>query len=68
MVVLAYNVLSVSAPDLERIRELLHATFRQVRSIAAPSEPADCIALLHLHLVGWNDEPLESIEPQHLRR
>jgi transcriptional regulator with XRE-family HTH domain len=55
--VFAYNVLSVSEPDLERIRGLVHTTFREIRAIVAASEPADRVALLNLHLVGWNDEP-----------
>jgi DNA-binding MarR family transcriptional regulator len=50
----AYNVISVSPQDLERIRELLHAAFRELRSIVAASEPADQVALINLHLVGWN--------------
>lgn len=52
--VFAYNVLSASRPDLARIAELLHATFRDIRAIVAASEPAECVALLNLHLVGWN--------------
>jgi transcriptional regulator with XRE-family HTH domain len=55
--VFGYNVLSVSKPDLARIAELLHATFREIRTIVAGSEPAECVALLNLHLVGWNGEP-----------
>jgi hypothetical protein len=55
--VFAYNLLSVSRPDLERIAELLHATFREIRTVVAASEPAECVALLNLHLVGWNGEP-----------
>lgn len=54
--VFAYNVMSVSAADLARIRELLHATFREIRTIAAASAPTDSLALLNLHLVGWNGE------------
>lgn len=57
--VFAYNVMSISEPDLARIRELLHATFREIRTIAATSPPTDCLALLNLHLVGWNSaEPM----------
>jgi transcriptional regulator with XRE-family HTH domain len=52
--VFAYNVLSASKADLLRISELLHATFREIRTIVAASEPAECVALLNLHLVGWN--------------
>jgi transcriptional regulator with XRE-family HTH domain len=54
--VFAYNVMSLSAADLARIRELVHATFREVRTIAAASAPTECLALLNLHLVGWNGE------------
>lgn len=59
--VFAYNVLSASRRDLDRIAELLHATFREIRSIVASSEPAECVALLNLQLVGWNGEP--SVQP-----
>jgi transcriptional regulator with XRE-family HTH domain len=52
--VFAYNLLSVSQQDLARIAKLLHATFREVRTIVAASEPAECVALLNLQLVGWN--------------
>jgi transcriptional regulator with XRE-family HTH domain len=52
--VFAYNVLAVSAPDYARIAELLRATYREVRSIVAASEPAEHIALLNVQLMGWN--------------
>jgi hypothetical protein len=50
---LAYNVMSCSERDLERIRELLTATFREVRAIVASSEPSEVAALLNLQLIQW---------------
>jgi hypothetical protein len=53
--VLAYNVFSSSAADLGRIKSLLRATFREIRSIVAASEPIECVALVNLQLVGWDE-------------
>jgi transcriptional regulator with XRE-family HTH domain len=53
----AYSMLSVSNTDYDRIHELLRNAYREVRSIVAASEPAERVALLNLHLVGWNGEP-----------
>lgn len=47
----AYNVMSVSAADLERIRELLRSAFREIRTLVAASEPAEVVALVNLQLV-----------------
>ena len=52
---LGYNVVSTSATDLERIREVLRRAFREIRAIAAASEPAESVALLNLQLVTWNE-------------
>lgn len=52
----AYNVFSVSAADLERIRELHRAFFREVRQIVAASEPTDRVALLATQLLDWPTE------------
>jgi transcriptional regulator with XRE-family HTH domain len=52
---LGYNLVSTSAADLERIREVLRRAFREIRAIAAASEPAESVALLNLQLVTWND-------------
>lgn len=51
--IFAYNVLSVSGPDLERIRKLVRSTYREIRSIVAASDPADSVALVNLQLVVW---------------
>jgi hypothetical protein len=52
---LGYNVISTSEADLERIREVLRHAFREIRAIAAASEPVESVALLNLQLVTWND-------------
>jgi transcriptional regulator with XRE-family HTH domain len=49
----AYNVCSASTEDMERIRETLHAAFRDVRSIVAASTPLEQVALVNLHFVRW---------------
>ncbi|HKP61794.1 MAG TPA: DUF4423 domain-containing protein [Polyangiales bacterium] len=54
---LAYNTISVSSADLERIRDVLRRAFREIRAIAAASEPVQSAALLNLHLVTWGDAP-----------
>ncbi len=51
--VFGYNVISVSEHDLARIREVLGATYREIRAIVAASEPSERVALLNLHLVCW---------------
>ncbi len=53
---LGYNVISTSSADLERIREIMRRAFREIRAIAAASEPAESVALLNLQLVTWNEE------------
>jgi DNA-binding phage protein len=49
---LAFNVISTSAQDLARIREVLRHAFREIRAIAASSESEE-VALLNLQLVTW---------------
>ncbi len=48
----SHNVFAVSAADLSRINDLYRATFRQVRSIIAESEPSERVVLLNLQLVA----------------
>jgi transcriptional regulator with XRE-family HTH domain len=50
---LAYNVISVAERDLDRIREVLRMAFREIRTIAAASQPVESVALLNLHLISW---------------
>jgi transcriptional regulator with XRE-family HTH domain len=47
----AYNVFSVSAADLEQVKERLTRTFREIRSLVSASEPAERVALINLQLV-----------------
>jgi len=47
----SYNLFSVSRADLERIRELHRAYFRELRHIVAASEPAECVALANVQLL-----------------
>lgn len=49
----AYNVFSVRHDDLERIRGLYQAFYREVRQIVAASEPTDTVALLGIQLLDW---------------
>jgi transcriptional regulator with XRE-family HTH domain len=49
----AYNVMSLSGADLERVRALLRVTFREIRSLVAASEPEEVAALLNLQLVAF---------------
>jgi len=51
----AYNVMSASQADLNRIRELLKRTFRQVQSTVAASEPAEEVALLQFTLIDFGE-------------
>lgn len=56
-----YNVISVSRRDRDRIRERLRATFREIRSLVAASEPTEAAALVSLQLVSW-DGPRKSAQ------
>ena len=51
-----YNLVSLSVADLDRIRALQRAYFRELRSIVAASEPCETVALINLQLIEW---PLE---------
>lgn len=57
---LGFNIISTSMEDLERVREVLRRAFREIRSIAAASEPAETVALLNLHLVTWEESGSQS--------
>jgi hypothetical protein len=49
-------VFSVSRADLDRIRELHRADFREVRAIVAASDPAEVVALVVVHLASFPSE------------
>ncbi len=48
----AYNVMSLAERDVERIREILHAAFKEIRTLVSVSEPEETVVLLNLHLVN----------------
>jgi transcriptional regulator with XRE-family HTH domain len=50
---LAYNVLSVSTQDMQRIHELLMESYRQVRAIVAASHPPEQVGLVNIHFLKW---------------
>ncbi len=51
----AYNVLSASEADLDRIAELLRDVFRDVRAVVAASNPTQQAALLNIHLLRFTE-------------
>jgi transcriptional regulator with XRE-family HTH domain len=51
----SYNLFTVSSRDLERLRELHLAYFRQLRSIVAQSEPAERLVVANVQLFGLDD-------------
>jgi transcriptional regulator with XRE-family HTH domain len=50
---LGYNLMSLSSADLERVREILRNAYREIRALAAASEPVETAALLNLQLVTF---------------
>jgi transcriptional regulator with XRE-family HTH domain len=49
----SYNVFSVSARDLDRIRERLRATYREIRALISATEADERVALINLQLVQF---------------
>lgn len=49
----AYNVISVSVADCDRIERILRAAYREIRAVVAESTPCEQAALLTLHLSRW---------------
>jgi transcriptional regulator with XRE-family HTH domain len=47
----AYNLFGVSRADLQRLRELQRAYFRQMRAIIAESEPVETVVLANMQLI-----------------
>jgi transcriptional regulator with XRE-family HTH domain len=62
----AFNLFAVSTADLDRIRDLHRAFFREVRAIVAASAPSEAVGLLVTEVVvfGPGSQPL----PDHGRR
>jgi transcriptional regulator with XRE-family HTH domain len=51
--VFCYNVLSASQADVDRIRQLLLATYREIRSIVEHTPRDEAVALINLQLLEW---------------
>jgi transcriptional regulator with XRE-family HTH domain len=51
----SYNLFTVSSRDLERLRELHLAYFRQLRSIVAQSEPSERLVVANVQLFGLDE-------------
>jgi transcriptional regulator with XRE-family HTH domain len=49
-----YNAVSLSREDLDRLRTLQRAYFRELRAIVAASEPCETVALVNLQLMEWD--------------
>lgn len=61
----AYNLMSVSRADMERIRGLLQSAYKEIRAIVAASSPEETVGLLQLQLIDWQlDRPV----PQAVRQ
>jgi transcriptional regulator with XRE-family HTH domain len=52
-----YNLMSVSAADLERLRELQKAYFNEIRTIVAQSQPIERVALATVQLLDLGERP-----------
>ena len=48
-----YNVMSLARGDLDRVRQLLLATYREIRTIVAASQPEETVALVNVQLIEW---------------
>ena len=56
----SFNVFTVSAADLERLRELHRSYFRTMRSIIASSEPSDRVVVANVQLFALDDRTTPS--------
>lgn len=50
-----YNVMCASADDIERIRQLVLATYREIRSIVEHTPREEAVALFNLQLIHFGD-------------
>ncbi|MBL4634875.1 MAG: DUF4423 domain-containing protein [Kofleriaceae bacterium] len=51
----AYNAISLSKQDLERVRTLLQHTYREIRSIVAATKSEEVAALVQIQLINWEE-------------
>ncbi|HMI92410.1 MAG TPA: DUF4423 domain-containing protein [Polyangiales bacterium] len=52
----AYNLFGISHADLQRLRELQRAYFRQMRAIIAESDPVETVVLANMQLIELSAE------------
>jgi len=50
-----YNVMCASAEDIERIRQLVLATYREIRSIVEHTPREEAVALFNLQLIHFSE-------------
>ena len=55
----AFNLFGVSRTDLERIRELQHEYFRDIRGIIGLSQPVEEVVLMNLQPVPLSIEVID---------
>jgi transcriptional regulator with XRE-family HTH domain len=53
----AYNLFGISHADLQRLRELQRAYFRQMRAIIAESNPVETVVLANMQLIELSADP-----------
>jgi DNA-binding XRE family transcriptional regulator len=58
----AYNVFTVSENDLETARDILRRAFREVRTLAARSQPMERVALLNLQFLTFSEHETDRSE------
>ncbi|MBL4634449.1 MAG: DUF4423 domain-containing protein [Kofleriaceae bacterium] len=51
--VFAYNVVSASRDDCQRIEAILRSAYREISSLVAASEPQEEVALIQVQMVRW---------------
>jgi DNA-binding phage protein len=51
----SYNVMAMSHEDAERIRNLMLATFREIRSIVENTPSEERVAVVNLQMMGWGE-------------
>ena len=59
----AYNLFGISHADLQRLRELQRAYFRQMRAIIAESNPVETVVLANMQLIELSAERAETDAP-----
>ncbi len=53
--VFAYNVISASREDCDRIEMILRSAYREIAGLVAASEPQEEVALIQVQMMRWRD-------------